>query len=243
MPPVEILGLIPARGGSKGVPGKNKRILLCGQPLVAYTFAAAKASELLTRIVLSTDDPEIATLGHDAGVEVPCLRPPELAQDDTPMLAVVQHLLRYLLEAEGYRPDIVVLLQPTSPLRQPWHIDAALTILLNDPAAEAVVSVTEVPARYNPYYALFVKDGRLHFFQAQGAKYTRRQDLPKFYTRNGAIYACRWVTLMEKNSFYGDDCRPYVMSEAESVNIDSQLDFRLAEVLLMQEVKYAPNAG
>ena len=144
---MNILGVIPARGGSKGVPDKNLR-QVCGKPLIAYTFEAARASRRLGRVVLSTDDPDIASAGRNAGIEVPFVRPADLAADDSPMLPVLQHAAREMT-TRGYAPDVVVLLQPTSPLRRTDHIDAAIE-LLTASGADTVVSVVEVPHQFNP---------------------------------------------------------------------------------------------
>lgn len=227
----EILAVIPARGGSKGIAQKNIKPLL-GRPLIEYTFDAAKASRLLRRIVISTDDSQIAHIAQRNHIEVPFLRPPELAQDDTPALPVIQHTVRFLEQQAGYKPEYVVILQPTSPLRTARHIDEALDILICS-GADSVVSVTEVPHQYNPYSVMKLQDGRLIPFLANSEQYNLRQKKPTYYARNGAaIYAFKYSTLMDKNSLYGDDCRPYLMTKAESVDIDDQLDFELAEFLM-----------
>ncbi|MFH2012804.1 MAG: acylneuraminate cytidylyltransferase family protein [Pseudomonadota bacterium] len=226
-----ILAVIPARGGSKGIPRKNI-FSLSGKPLIEYTFTAAKDSKLLNRIIISTDDYEIAEIGKRNGIDVPFMRPKELAEDDTPTLPVVKHAVEYLEKVNGYKPDIVILLQPTAPLRKSHHIDEALGLLINSPDADSVVSVTEVPHQYNPYFIMKIEDGTLKFYNEGGIKHTRRQNLPKVYSRNGAIYAFRLETLNNKNSLYGDICLPYVMSFEESANIDSSYDLKIAEMLL-----------
>ena len=150
-----MLGLIPARGGSKGIPRKNAR-LLAGRPLLDYTAEAALKARRLSRVILSTEDPEIAEIGRRCGLDVPFLRPPELARDDTPTLPVVQHALRWL-EERGERFSAVCLLQPTSPLRTAEHIDACIELLEKD-GADAVVTVLRVPPEHNPHW-VFVRDG------------------------------------------------------------------------------------
>lgn len=227
----EVLGLIPARGGSKTIPRKNLRPL-GGRPLIAWTFQAARGSARLTRIICSTDDAEIAALARQAGVEVPFLRPAELAQDDTPTLPVVQHAVR-AVEQAGYRADVVVLLQPTSPLRRAAHIDAAVDLLLSS-GADAVVSVVEVPHHFNPVSLLRIEDGRLvPYLPGEGVRVLRRQDKPEVWARNGAaVYVTRREVLLDEESFFGRDCRPLVMSREESVDIDDETDLAIAEALL-----------
>ena len=144
-----VLGLIPARGGSKGVPRKNIK-LLCGKPLLEYTAQAALASRLLSRVILSTEDEEIAEAGRRCGLEVPFLRPQELAADDTPMLPVIEHAVRWV-EERGERFDAICLLQPTNPLRRAEEIDGCIELLIGT-GADSVVTVLPVPAEYNPHW-------------------------------------------------------------------------------------------
>jgi N-acylneuraminate cytidylyltransferase len=224
-----VLGLVPARGGSKGVPGKNIR-QLAGRPLIEYTALAAKASGVLDRVVLSTDAPEIAEAGRAAGLEVPFMRPPELAADDTPMVAVVQHALDALAR-EGWRPDIVVLLQPTSPLRTPGHIRDAVT-LLRDTRADSVVTVVELPRHLSPDYVMTIEDGRLRPFLPEGAAVARRQDARPAYVREGTAYAFWRETFERTGGIYGSDCRPLLVDPRESLSIDSPEDWAAAERLL-----------
>lgn len=227
---LEILGLIPARGGSKEIPGKNLR-LLGGRSLVARAVESGLESRLVSRIILSTDSKTIAEEGRRAGAKVPFLRPADLAKDETPTAPVVVHALKWLEENEGYRPDILVLLQPTAPLRQARHIDEALDLLVSA-EARSVVSVTPVPSHYHPSWQFSIRDGALFPFLETGKVPPRRQDLPPTYTRNGAIYAAWTETWLTGTMAYGSGCVPYVMEPAESVNIDSPEDLELAEFLL-----------
>ncbi len=227
---MEILGLIPARGGSKAIPRKNISPV-AGRPLLAYTCDAALASQRLTRVILSTDDSAIAEVGRQCGVEVPFLRPADLAQDDTPMLSVLQHVLTVLQETESYRPEVLVLLQPTSPLRRAEHIDAAIDILLKT-GADSVVSVVEVPHQFNPVSLMHLEEERLAPF-LEGPPILRRQDKPHVYARNGpAVLVVRREVLLAKKSLYGDDCRPMIMDAAASIDIDGPLDLDFATFLL-----------
>ena len=229
----KILGIIPARGGSKGVPRKNIRVV-AGRPLIAYAIEAAKGSRRLSRFVVSTDDGEIACVARQCGAEV-VLRPPELAADDTPMVPVVQHALQ-VLGAAGEAYDYVVLLQPTAPLRTARHVDEALDLLIKT-GADSVISVTAVPTHYSPHWQFVVDRGLLRRYTGEPLRaiVKRRQDLPKTYTRNGAIYACKTALPLRGGDLYGERCVPYEMSPRDSVNIDSEDDLRLAEQLLLEE--------
>jgi CMP-N,N'-diacetyllegionaminic acid synthase len=210
-----VLGLIPARGGSKGIPRKNLASV-GGKPLLAWTVDAARAATELTRTVVSTDDDEIAAA---AGVEV-LRRPPDLAKDGTPMAVVVRHAI------EALTPDVVVLLQPTSPLRRSEHIDEAVRQLL-ETGADAVVSVVEVPHAYRPESLMDVVDGRV---VPRGAVSTRH-DKPLVYARNGpAVLALRAHRISD--DLYGGDCRAYVMDERDSLDVDTPFDLELADLLL-----------
>ena len=226
-----VLGIVPARGGSKGVPGKNIRPL-AGRPLLEYTARAAQASGAIDRLILSTDSPEIADAGRRAGLEVPFLRPAALAQDDTPMLAVLRHAIDALDDA-GWKPEVIVLLQPTSPLRRPEHIREAVERLRRT-GADSVVTVVEIPRHLSPDYVMRLEDGRLRPFLAEGARVTRRQDARPAYSRDGTVYAFRRATLDRFGSIYGEDCRPLIIDPADSLSIDSPADWAAAERLLTQ---------
>lgn len=221
-----VLGLVPARSGSKGVPGKNTR-LLAGRPLLDYAARAARDSGVLHRVVLSTDSEDIAACGQGVGLEVPFMRPAALAQDDTPMLPVIEHALD-ALRGQGWEPEMVVLLQPTSPLRKPAHVRAAVE-QLQQTGADSVVSVVALPLHLSPDYIMRVEDGRLHPFLPEGARVTRRQDARPAYVRDGTVYAFRTTTLRRFGSIYGEDCRPLVVDAAESLSIDTAADWAAAE--------------
>lgn len=227
---MEILGLIPARGGSKSIPHKNI-YKLAGKPLLFYTCEAALASKLLTRVILNTDSERIARVGKQYGIETPFMRPKALAQDKTLVIDVIFHALEYLKKTEKYSPDIIVLLQPTSPLRKASHIDAVIR-LLQKTKADSVVTVTEVPHQFNPVSVMAIKNGRLTPFMT-GKQILRRQDKPKVYGRNGPAVLAFWTkTLTRKRSLYGDDIRPFLMQPEESVDIDDYYDLKIAECLI-----------
>jgi CMP-N-acetylneuraminic acid synthetase len=222
----QVLGLVPARGGSKGIPGKNIRPL-AGRTLLDYTAHAAATSTVIDRLVLSTEDPGIAAEGARAGLEVPFLRPAHLAADDTPMLPVIEHAVA-ALESAGWSPEIVVLLQPTSPLRRPTHIRAAVEELRAS-GADSVVTVVELPRHLSPDYVMRIEDGRLVPFLEPGATVTRRQDARPAFVRDGTVYAFWRRTLRETGSLYGRVCRPLVVPAAESLTLDSEDDWLEAE--------------
>jgi len=234
---MNILGLIPARGGSKSIPHKNI-VLLAGKPMLAYTCEAALQSAHINRVVLSTDDPAIAEVGRACGIEVPFMRPDELARDDTPSLAVAQHAISWLKQHADWHTDILVLLQPTSPLRRAKHIDEALEIMFQQ-NADTVVSVVEVPHRYSPYSIMGLKDGKLQDFWTAPLPFDRyrRQDMPTFYARNGpSVLVTKSDVVLRGESFYGENIYPYIMEERVSIDIDMSLDLLIAEVILRQSV-------
>lgn len=230
----EILAIIPARGGSKGIPRKNIR-LLAGKPLLAYTAEAALGSQLISRIVLSTEDEEISELGRFMGLETPFVRPIKLAQDDTPGLLVVQHAVRALEEQQSYYPNIVIVLQPTSPLRISQHIDEALKIFLESDA-DSLVSVIEVPHIYNPYSVMHYDGKWLSPFLKYNEGENLRQKKPCFYARNGAaLYVCTYECLLKKNSLFGNKVLPYFMKKEESIDIDDEVDWKIAEYFIREK--------
>lgn len=234
---MEILGLIPARGGSKGIPGKNI-CSLAGRPLLAYTADAALGSATLSRVVLSTDDRQIAEIGRSLGLDVPFLRPAELSRNESPAMDVIQHALRFLSSEQNYQPDAVMLLQPTSPLRRSEHIDEAAT-LLEESTADSVVSVEPVPHQFNPVSVMKLADGQLTPFLT-GEAITRRQDKPQVFARNGpAILLTRTRVLLEQQSLYGEHCRPLLMGSHESIDIDDPDDLEYAEFLLSKRSRAA----
>src|SRR5262249_45706679 len=224
---MKVLGLIPARGGSKGMPRKNIR-LMRGKPLLQYTAEAALSARLIDRVILSTDDEEIAEVGRSCGLEVPFLRPPQLAEDSTPTLPVIQHALRWM-EANVERFDAVCLLQPTNPLRRAEHIDACIE-LLERTNADAVVTVLPVPAEYNPHWVYFEEqNGLLRLSTGEVNPIPRRQELPPAFHREGSVYATRRDVLINENSLYGRRVIGHLMDPQQSANIDNQDDWERAE--------------
>lgn len=228
----KILAVITARGGSKGVPRKNIRSV-CGKPLIAYSIETAlTVRHLLHRIIVSTDDAEIAKISRRYGAEVPFMRPPELAEDKTPTLPVLQHAVRFVEEQDKIRLAWILLLQPTSPCRTSEDILAALD-LAHAGGCDSVISVVQVAT--HPLVIKRIENDQLLPFSESFAEKegTRRQDArPPAYVRNGAIYLTRRDVLMERNSVWGGFIRPYVMPPERSVNVDSELDLIVAELML-----------
>lgn len=234
----DVLALIPARGGSKGLPRKNLR-LLQGHPLVAYAIAAGLQAQHVTRTVCSTDDAEIAAIALRYGAEVPFMRPAELAQDLTPDLPVCQHALHWFAEREGWQPAIVVHLRPTAPIRFPGEVDAAIEVLLAQPAATAVRSVC--PAPCNPYKMWRLPDDSersapfmIPLLDVPGISepYNHpRQELPPVWWHNGAIDVIRSQVILT-GSMTGHRVLPHRTDGRYAIDIDHELELRMAEVLM-----------
>jgi CMP-N,N'-diacetyllegionaminic acid synthase len=236
--PVRILALIPARGGSKGIPRKNVR-LLAGRPLIEHSILAARAAPSVTDVVCSTEDEEIAAIAANAGARVPFRRPLSLATDDVPTSAVVLHTV-HTLAAAGGRYDAILLLQPTAPLRKPEDIEGAIRRFI-ETGADSVISVTPAGAAH-PYYSYRLEQERAIPFLI-GPAGMRRQDFPAAFVRNGAIYLAQIDVLLRNQSFYGTDMRAYVMPPERSVNIDEPFDWQLAELLMSQRPALEPDAA
>ena len=229
----EVLALIPARGGSKSIPRKNIQPL-AGHPLIAYSIAAGLAAETITRVVVSTDDEEIAAIARAYGAETPFLRPAEHAQDQTTDLPVFIHALQWLAKHEDYRPQIVVQLRPTSPFRRVWHIDQAICRLLEHPEADSVRTVC-IPFQ-NPFKMWQINpDGYLQPLMQTSypEPYNMpRQALPEVYWQTGYVDAAWTDTLLEKHSMTGTRILPLIIDPGDWVDIDSPNDWRAAERLL-----------
>ncbi len=231
----EVLALIPARGGSKSIPRKNIRPL-AGHPLIAYSIAAALQAETVTRVIVSTDDEEIAAVARRYGAEVPFLRPAELAQDDTPDLPVFLHALDWLAQQEGYHPEVVVQLRPTSPVRPRGMVDRAVRLLLAHPEADAVRGV--VPSGQNPYKMWRIAaDGTLQpLLRLEGVPEpynAPRQQLPPTYWQTGHIDVM-WPRTLRAGSMTGQVVLPLVIDPKYTVDLDTPLDWLWAEFLVRE---------
>lgn len=223
----KILAIIPARGGSKGIPRKNIQEL-AGMPLIAWTIEEAKKSKYIDRLILSSEDDEIIEVAKQFGCEVPFKRPIELAQDDTPGIDPVLHAIE---QCSGY--DYTVLLQPTSPLRTVEDIDACIEkILASD--ADFCVSVTE--SEKSPYWMYTVEGEKMVPLLQQDTLVTRRQDLPKAFAINGAVYVGQINKLLEVKSFLTEGTVAYIMSQEKSFDIDTIFDFKICEILMRDKL-------
>ncbi len=227
---MRVLGIIPARGGSKGVVRKNVREL-GGKPLLAYTVESALTSSRLTRTILSTEDEEIAKLGRDLGVEVPFMRPAELATDSAPTFPVVLHAVKEL-EKQNELYDAVCLLQPTNPLRRSEDIDGCIELLENS-EADSVFTILPVPHEFNPKWVYWeTAEGELELSGGDPVPVSRRQDLPDAFHREGSVYVTRRDVLFEHGNLYGSKVCGYRVKKENSINIDSEDDWERAEVII-----------
>ena len=220
-----ILGLVPARGGSKGILKKNIKEF-CGKPLVAWTIEAALGSSYITDVVVSTDDLAIAEISLMFGAQAPFLRPSELSKDETLRNEVIRHALGLLGDF-----DYVVLLQPTSPLRTSRHIDEAILLTYHKNAATCVSVVEQHPS---PHWMYSVSDNGFIQPVLQGVHYQRRQSLPNYYSLNGAIFISEtdhFLTSEHHDPFITDETIPYVMEHMSSIDIDTHIDWQFAELL------------
>lgn len=224
----KVLAIIPARGGSKGVPRKNIR-QAAGKPLIAWTIQEAQKSGYIDRIIVSTEDPEIAEIAREWGAEIPFMRPAELARDETPGIEPVIHAIRTL---PGYA--YVVLLQPTSPLRCQCDIDGCIELCRNR-MADSCVSVCE-PEK-SPYWMFTVDgEGRMQRLLDSGSITARRQDLPAVYALNGAVYVADTEALLRSESLIMENTVPYLMSKTSSIDIDTETDLAIATFLLEKQL-------
>ena len=217
---MNIIGIIPARGGSKGIPRKNL-VKISNTPLIGFTIIAAKKSKFISDVIVSSDDEEIIEISRNYGADVPFIRPQKLSNDNTPMISVIKHSLDYFKNI-FLNIDALVLLQPTSPLRDEKHIDEAIQLFLESNAS-SVVSVTTVPHQYSPECLLKINnEGFLDPISSK--KYFNRQDKPKYYARNGPAIVVINPEVISKNDLYGDNSIPYIMDIEQSIDIDNLSD-------------------
>lgn len=228
---LKIIAIIPARGGSKGIPKKNI-VSVAGKPLIAHSIKAALGSKLVARTIVSTDDDEITAIAKKQGAEI-IKRPKKFAQDNTPDLPVFEHALKYLKKNGGYVADIIVHLRPTSPLKTSQHIDEAIEILINNKTADAVKSVCE-PIQ-NPFRMWIIKNKYLKPLIKTKIKEQYncpRQLLPGVYWQNGHVDVIRYNTIIKKHSMTGKKILPYVMDEKFMVDIDTMSSVKIAEAIM-----------
>jgi N-acylneuraminate cytidylyltransferase len=232
---MKVLAIIQARGGSKGVPGKNIK-LLAGKPLIAWTIEAAKNAKTVNRVIVSTDDQGIADVAKSFGAEVPFLRPAEFATDNAKSLGLLRHALDWFRGKENYIPDIVVQLKPTNPLRTAEHIDACIASFLESPDIDSLITVTKSPAHplktwkfNNELLTPFVPE---EVYGIKEAAKQPRQSLPEAFVQNSCVHVISPSTILEKNSSIGRKVKGFVMEREDSMNIDTAFDFEVAELLM-----------
>jgi N-acylneuraminate cytidylyltransferase/CMP-N,N'-diacetyllegionaminic acid synthase len=224
------VAIIPARGGSKRIPRKNLG-LIAGKTLLAWAIIAAKEAHNVGRVVVSTDDMDVAEEAQTAGAEVPWLRPAELAQDDTPTLDVVLHALKWSLETTNPAPQLAVLLEPTAPLRSPEHIEQAIEMLATS-GADSVVSVCELPHVFHPEELVAIENGRLQPYlrsRTMDSRKLRGQQSP-VYVCSGLVYAFRISSVLQHRSLYGPQSLPLITSWEYFLDVDTPEDLHLADL-------------
>ena len=227
-----LLAIMPARGGSKGLPGKNIKEF-CGKALIAWSIEVAETCSAIDRVVVSTDDDKLVDVVKKYGAEAPFERPAELANDAASTINVIFHTIDWLREHQNFRPKYILLLQPTSPLRTVEDIEGTIQTL-KDKDAQAVVSVCETD--HHPWWSnILSEDGNMKDFIMPKILNKRRQDLPKYYRLNGAIYLAATKYLRKRNGFFGPNTFAYEMPKERSVDIDSDLDFKLVSLLLQEK--------
>lgn len=228
--PCYVFGVIPARGGSKGLARKN--LLRLGRlSLIGHAVASARESKLLSRTIVSTEDLEIAEEARRHGAEVPFIRPAELATDEAGMVPVLQHAVRWLETSQGIRPDLVVTLQPTSPFRTGADIDETIQKII-DSGAGSAQTLTE--PSYHPYFMKMLEGDRTIPLFPDSYKIVRRQDAPVVYQPASSVYVTRYRVLMEEGRPLGADNRGVVRGFEASVNVDTEWDFKMAELILRE---------
>ena len=230
---MKILGLIPARGGSKGIPKKNIKIL-GKKPLLQYTHEAAKESSLLSRVILSSDDQEIISVARDIDLEVPFIRPEKLAQDKTSSLEVIFHALTYFRDKKIHF-DAVCLLQPTTPFRRKNLIDQAIKKFIQG-GYDSLITVKKVPVEFNPHWVFEEENGKLKLATGEKEIISRRQDLPQAYFRDGAIYLTKTEVILNQKSLYGQNIGFLENLGSHCVNLDTPEDWNKAEKILKDNI-------
>ena len=232
----KILAIIPARGGSKEIRRKNLQ-KLSGKPLIAHTIIAAKKTKSINKIIVSTDDKEIGKISKNNGAEVPFLRPKQISKDTSSTIEVIKHALKFLQENQSYVPDIIILLQPTSPLRTSQLITKTINTLKKSKAT-SVITVSKITK--HPYASYWLKNDFLKPFEKSSTKYSRRQEFPDLFFPTGAVYTLWYDTLKKFNSLHGPKIKPIVVQD-EDIDIDNLRDLFFAEMMLKNWKIYKKN--
>ena len=233
MSKMNVLGVIPARGGSKGIPKKNIRPL-CGHPLIYYTIKSAKESSVLSDFIVTTDDMEIKNISEHYGAKVPFMRPKELSGDKALAIPTIRHAVLFYEKIVGFMFDYIIMLQPTAPLRLAKDIDRAINILI-DNNSDSIISVVNVE-NFHPMKMKIINNNFLYDYVESKVENPPRQGLPEIYIVNGAIYAVKRDVFIKENTFKGEKCLPYVMESDDSINIDAETDFLIAEHFIKRRI-------
>ena len=230
-----ILAIIPARGGSKGLPKKNIR-LMCGKPLIAWTIEQANASRYLDTIFVSTDSEEIATIARQYGAVIPFMRPAELARDDSPTADAVVHTIQQF-SMKGKPFDYIVLLEPTSPLRKPADIDNAIELIVGTPGADCLVSLGEVHMEHPMIVKRIQKNGFLAPYMPDTRKIHQRQQADRAYFPYGVVYISKVPEFLKNRTFYSERSVPYLIDRWQNYEIDDEIDFLIVEQLANSKLR------
>lgn len=233
---MNVLCTICARGGSKGVPNKNIRELL-GKPLIAYSIEQALDSEVIDRVVISTDSEQIAAMGKKYGAEVPFKRPSSLAEDASPKLPVIKHAVRYYIEKLNYKPDYVIDMDPTSPLRIKEDIEKCMELIMNDPDCDSII--TGYRSNKNPYFNMVEIDaeGFARLSKNPREHVATRQEAPPVFAMNASIYAWKTPVLLNQSDVFSGKVTFVEMPEERSIDIDTEIDFKLVEMIMLERQK------
>jgi CMP-N-acetylneuraminic acid synthetase len=231
---MQILAIIPARSGSKGIINKNIRIL-AGKPLIAHTIIAAKKSKYINRVIVSTDDKKISNISRSYGADVPFLRPRKLARDNSSTVEVVKHTLEYLRNSKSYVPDIIVILQPTSPFRKAKLIDSSIE-KLKKTGASCVLTVTKI--KKHPFSSFWLRGAILKPFKQNFSSYNQRQKYPALYFPTGEVYTFWYKTLKNHGSIYGKKIKPIIVNTETAIDIDTPFDLFISEMISKYWNKY-----
>lgn len=234
---MNILGLITARGGSKRVPRKNVKDFL-GKPLLAWSVEVGNKADVFDKFILSTDDDEIATIGKESGIDVPFMRPHELAEDTSGSFGVVKHAVEWMEENQNFKADWIVLLEPPAPGRQPFHIQEVVELAKQN-VADSIVGITEIPGHFSHLKEMKLDEQgiitRITDGEIMRNLIHRNQDIPKSYFINSTIYAMKYKNLFDSNdSLWGDSTYGYLMDEKYAFDIDTEKEWLIAEVMMEQ---------
>lgn len=230
----KILAIIPARGGSKGLPGKNIRPL-CGKSLIGWSIEHAQRSKYIDDIFISTDSTEIASVAESCGIEVPELRPTELAADTVPSSEFIVYTINHLAE-KGKKFDYIILLEPTSPLRDVEDVDKSIEILIDNSKAEAIVSVCKAEDIHPAFMVMISEQGTLQGYDSD-MKALRRQDLPDVFFFEGTIYVSKVESFLKRKAFYHEKTLPYIVPKWKSFEVDDIIDFTIIETLMKMKLE------